>query len=459
MPKLFVFGIDGAPPELLFDKWLDNLPNIKKLMENGIYAKANSTIPPSTIIAWNSMFSGKDSSEIGVFSYTYKDKDGNAKLVSSNRIKCRLLWDILGEQNKRSVVLYVPLSYPVKPINGCMVGDFLTPSVESDCAYPESIREKIKMLGNPEIFFDVAVGLGEHKALDPDVLLEKTYEMTDMQIKLLKDLIVNEKWDFFVGVMIGTDRLQHMLWNHFDETHRKYIKGSKHKNALRDYYSYIDKKLGEIIELIDEGTIIMVASDHGMIKQEGKININNWLIKEGYLVLKESVKLDGKKRFSTDFIDTEKTLAYGIGAYYARIYINKEKAGSDYTKIREELIEKIKNIPDDKGRKIETVIYKTEEVYKYTSDSECPDLIVYFDDLRWASNPDLGQESMYSWETAVGADSAGHSRQGCFIISGKGISNKGKIDDIDIRQVAPTILKLLNLRIPGDIKIKAIEVQ
>ena len=458
MPKLFVFGIDGAPPELIFDKWLDKLPNIRKLMEKGVYAKSNSTIPPSTIIAWNSMFSGKDSSEIGVFSYTYKDKDGNIKLVSSNNIRCRLLWDIIGDQSKRSVVLYVPLSYPVKPINGCMVGDFLTPSVESHCAYPAGIREKIRMLGNHEIFFDVAVGLADHKALDPDALLEKTYEMTDMQIRLLKDLIVNEKWDFFVSVMIGTDRLQHMLWSHFDETHRKYIKDSRHKNALRDYYSYIDKQLGEIMELLDEDTIVMVASDHGMIKQEGKININNWLMKEGYLVLKESLKLEGKKRFSTDFVDMGKTLAYGGGAYNARIYINKEKAGKDYIKIRDELIEKIKNIPDDKGRKIDTIVYKTEEIYNDTSDPECPDLIVYFDDLRWASNPDLGQESLYSWETAVGADSAGHSRQGCFIISGKGIGNKGKIGDIDMRQIAPTILKLLNLEIPGDIGVKPIEV-
>ena len=72
----------------------------------------NSTIPPSTIVAWNSMMSGKDTSEIGVFSYTYKDEEGNSRLVSSKNIKCRLLWDLLGEQNKKSIALYVPLSYP-----------------------------------------------------------------------------------------------------------------------------------------------------------------------------------------------------------------------------------------------------------------------------------------------------------------------------------------------------------
>src|SRR3989338_6371569 len=139
--------------------------------------------------------------------------------------------------------------------------------------------------------------------------------------------------------MIGTDRLQHMLWNHFDETHRNFIVNSPYKNALKDYYKYLDKRLGTILDKIKnldrkdgKKTFIIIASDHGMIKQEGKININNWLIKEGYLVLKDAPK--EPTRFSTSFIDFEKSLAYGGGAYNARIYINKKLAGKDYKSIR-----------------------------------------------------------------------------------------------------------------------------
>src|SRR3989344_9631164 len=101
--RVFILGIDGAPPELIFDKWKDELPNIKRLMEQGSWAKMNSAIPPSTIVAWNSMISGKDTSEIGVFSYTYKDEKGESKIVDSSRIKCKLMWDILGEQGKKTI--------------------------------------------------------------------------------------------------------------------------------------------------------------------------------------------------------------------------------------------------------------------------------------------------------------------------------------------------------------------
>jgi len=171
MGKIFLFGIDGAPPELVFGKWLNDLPNIKKLMQKGAYAKINSAIPPSTIVAWNSMISGKDTSEIGIFSYT-KNEEG--RLVNSTDIKCKLMWDILDKAGKKSISLYVPLTYPVKQINGCMVSGFLTPGVDSNCVYPKKIREKIKKLGDTDCFFDLAVGLAGHKGLDIENLVKKT---------------------------------------------------------------------------------------------------------------------------------------------------------------------------------------------------------------------------------------------------------------------------------------------
>ena len=465
MTKILLFGIDGAAPELIFDKWLDDLPNIKRLMQNGSYAKLNSTIPPSTIIAWNAMISGKDPSEIGVFSYTFKDAEGNSRLVTSNNRKCRLIWDALRENGKKAVSLYVPLSFPVSQgsnptFPGSIVSGFLTPSVESDCAYPISLKNKIKQMGNTDIFFDVASGLASHKELDISQLVKNSYKMTEMQVTLLKDLLMNEEWDVFMSVMLGSDRLQHMLWRHFDETHRRHIQNSPHKNVLRDYYIYLDKQLGEILELVNQKTedfVIIVASDHGMVKQEGKININNWLIKEGYLVLKEEVDLTTRKRFKKDFVDLEKSTAWGGGAYNARVFINKNKVTNNYHQLRNEIKNKLLQIPDDKGNKIDTKVYFADEIYSDASSPECPDLTIYFDDLRWASNPDLGQEGLYSWHSAVGADSAGHSRQGCFIINGTGIPNKGLMKDLDIKQVAPTILKMLNIPIPQDIKVTPID--
>jgi len=368
------------------------------------------------------------------------------------------MWDILGKEGKRSVALYVPLSFPVKPIKGAMVSDFMTPGIDYECAFPESLKEKIKATGCADIFFDVAVGVASHKGLEVPELLDKTRRMTQAQLVVLKDLLANEKWDFFMSVMIGTDRLQHMLWNHFDKTHRRFIKDSPYRNALKDYYIYLDAELGKILAMLDNDTVVIVASDHGMIKQEGKININNWLMEKGYLKLKEGINQGEKRKFGIELVDMEKSIAYGSGAYHARVFINREKAGKKYAEIRKKIAEELKQITDDGGKKLQTKVFFSDEIYNDTSGTEMPDLTIYFDDLRWASNPDLGQEGLYSWKTAVGADSAGHSRQGCFVISGKGIAKKGKIDDIDIRQVCPTILKILGVKAPDGLKARAIGV-
>lgn len=459
MSKVFVFGIDGAPPDLIFKEWLDELPTIKSLMENGVYGKLNSTIPPSTITAWSSMMSGRDTSEIGVFSFTYKDEKGETKIVDSGRVRCKRLWDILSEQDKRSIVLYVPLTYPVKPIKGTMVGDFLSLGIDKQSVYPVFWAEKIKKMEKPELFFDVAVGLARYKAIELPELLDNVYCMTRMQLSLAKDLLINESWDFFVSVMIGTDRLQHMFWRHFDPSHRRYLPDSPYKDSLKKYYIYLDQQLGEMIKLLPEGTSVVVVSDHGFVKQEGKVNLNYWLMQKGYLVLKEEFKeeaLRNKTRFKFEMVDWLKSRAYGAGAYNGRLFLNKELLGQEYNSFREKLVRELKEIPDDSGKKMMTKVYRKEEIYKQPEHSECPDLTIYFDELRWASDPNLGPDGLYSWESAVGADNAGHSQQGIFIMAGEKIKKKGGLPNIDIRQVTPTILKLMGVETPKDIEIKPV---
>jgi predicted AlkP superfamily phosphohydrolase/phosphomutase len=458
-PKVFIFGIDGGSPDLIFDKWRDELPTFNKLMVNGVHAITKSSIPPISIAAWGSMLSGHDPSKQGIFGYTYKDKrTGESRVIKSTDVLVPRVWDILAKQKKHSIVTYVPLTFPAKKISGVMVTDFLTTGIDSNCAYPSTLKKEIKKLGDTELFFDVAKGLAGHKDMSPKELINKTYAMTQMQITLLKRLLKREKWDFAISVMLGSDRLQHMLWKHFDNTHRKYIKNSPYRNELKKYYQYLDKELGSIIKTLPSETTIVVASDHGMVKQNGKININNWLIKKGYLTIKKEyesqIKADKKIWFKKEMVDMSKTLVYASGAYQARIFINKKLAGRKYKKIREKLIKELKAIRDDRGKKIDTKVFKSEEIYQNPKHPECPDLTVYFDNLSWASNPDFGQKGLYAWESAAGADSAGHSSTGTLIAAGPTITKRGYIGLVDIRQITSSILKLAGAKIPKSIKAK-----
>lgn len=447
MAKVLVFGIDGASPDLVFNRWINELPTIKYLKEKGCYAKLNSTIPPSTILSWSSIFSGKDPSEFDVFSYTIKDKNNESRLVNSQDLKTERIWDILTKQKKQSIVLNVPLTYPIKEFSGYGLAGFLAPALNEGSAYPKELLELINEKF-PNYIFDVSVGLASYKNLEKKEMIKKIYEMTEIQIEALKFLLKNKKWDFASWVCIGTDRLQHTMWSYFDNKHNQFKGETEFKDVLKNYYKYLDKKLAEILNLIDKDTTVFLLSDHGFERMDGRVNLNDWLIKNKYLVLKNNPKKPEK--FDLKNIDWTKTKAYAVGAYFGRIFFNKKSRGQEgildeheVFKLQDEIISKLKNFEKPNKEKMKMVFYKPQEIYsgKYLENS--PDLYIYFDNLIWGINNDLGNLGLFSELTLTGSDEGGHSPQGIFLMSGKHVQEKGNLGELDIKQVMPKFLEQL----------------
>ncbi len=121
-------------------------------------------------------------------------------------------------------------------------------------------------------------------------------------------------------VEIGPDRIHHGFWKYSDPAHRKHEPGSPHQNAILDYYKYLDQELGEILSLIDDTTITVIVSDHGAQAMEGGVCINEWLIQEGYLTLRG--KPPGIVSLARAKIDWPRTVCWGEGGYYSRIFFN-----------------------------------------------------------------------------------------------------------------------------------------
>jgi len=435
--KVFIFGIDGAPPELIFDRWIDELPNMKKLMDNGSYAKMNSTIPPSTIMAWNSMMSGKNPGEFDVYSYTTKDSEGKMQLTTSNNFKAERVWDTLSKEGKKSIVLNVPLTYPIKPFNGFGASGFLTPEVNGKSIYPDKFLSMIKDKF-PEYQFDVSVGLASYKNIGKDEMVEKIYKMTEIQIEVLKYLLKNEEWDFGMWVCIGTDRLQHTMWSTFDEAHKDHNPNNHYKNVLKDYYKYLDTKLGEILDMLDENTTTIVVSDHGFNRMDGRVNLNDWLIKEGYMVTRN--KITTTQKFDSDNIDWEKTKAYAVGAYFGRVYFNN-LSEEETKRLQNEIISKLEDFRKPNGTPMRMIFHKPQEVYTGKYVKNAPSLYIYFDNLIWGVNNDLGNQGLYSELTLLGSDEGGHAPQGIFMTNA---SNKGNMNEIEITDIYHLIMDELH---------------
>ena len=70
-----------------------------------------------------------------------------------------------------------------------------------------------------------------------------------------------------------------------DPEHHLYEAGSAFEGAIRDYYVLLDGRVGRLLDMTNDDTVICLVSDHGAKRMKGAFCINEWLIEKGYLVL------------------------------------------------------------------------------------------------------------------------------------------------------------------------------
>jgi predicted AlkP superfamily phosphohydrolase/phosphomutase len=450
-PKLLIIGLDSAAPALVFERWRDELPTLRALMERGAYGKLLSTNPPITVPAWSAMMSSRDPGELGFYGFrNRKDHsyDGYA-FANSALVKYPRLWDWLGEAGKHCVVLGVPQTYPPSPVNGEMVTCFLTPSTKAQYTHPPELKAEVESVTDGYV-----LDVDDFRTPDKANLLKRCYEKTDKHLALAKHFMKTRPWDFFMLVEMGVDRMHHGFWSYMDPEHHKFERGNPFEGAMLEYYKHVDRELGELLRLAPADTLVLVVSDHGARKMDGGICFNEWLIREGYLTLAEPVTKPtpiGKVK-----IDWAKTKAWGDGGYYGRCFMNvrgREPSGTidpkDYEKVRSELIAGIESITDPKGRNIGSKAYRPEDIYRKVN-GVAPDLIVYFGDLSWRSVGAVGMGGIHTFENDTGPDEANHDWHGLFILTTNGAPAPlhGMQEGVTIYDVAPTLLRLLGQPIP-----------
>jgi predicted AlkP superfamily phosphohydrolase/phosphomutase len=350
----------------------------------------------------------------------------------------------------------MPPTYPVQPINGSIVSGFITPDITSDYTYPAELKKEIEE-NVGEYILDV-----KFRTEEKEELLSNIYNMTKIQFKTVKYLIKNKEWDYFHFVIIGLDRLHHAFWKYYDKFHQKYESGNKYENEMRKYYKYLDKEIGEILEILNDNTTVIIASDHGAKAMKGCLCVNMALEKLGLLKFKTNPKPG--TRFENAEIDWNQTYAWGWGGYYARIFLNlegREENGlikqEDYEKTRDDIAKKIKSIKDDNNNPMNTIVFKPGDIFSILN-GDPPDLMVYFDDLNWRSAGTVGYNNMYLTENDTGPDDAVHDYFGVLVIYDP---NKKIGIDIGIKSIldiAPTALNILGIEVPNYMKGKIIKI-
>jgi predicted AlkP superfamily phosphohydrolase/phosphomutase len=304
--------------------------------------------------------------------------------------------------------------------------------------------------------------------MDEQTFMEDLYKAFDDRAQVILDRIDSRKWDVLVGVIESTDRVQHMMWRFMDDRHPMYdaALAAKYGGAIETFYRRADQFVAEVLEHLEPGTDLLIVSDHGFHSWRKAVNLNTWLVQQGYMVIHG--QQPGEKKLDDLFggaefwenVDWSKTRAYamGLGQIYFNLRGREAKGivspGAEATRLADELAARLLTMQDpEDGAKIVRAVYKRDDVYSGEY-------------LGNAAELQVGMEEGFrvSWQTTLGGSPQGivypnmkkwsGDHGGYDFATTAGVlvaSRRINRNDPSIMDIAPTVLKYFGVSIPGTI--------
>jgi predicted AlkP superfamily phosphohydrolase/phosphomutase len=434
--RLVVIGLDGTPHTFLQRMVREgHMPHFARITEGAGFARMNSVYPTVSSVAWSCYMTGVNPARHGIFGFVDR-KPGSygTTIPSSRQMTARTLWEMLSEAGKRVIVMNVPVTYPPRPVNGILIGGFLSPKLER-AVYPAEKTSLIQSLGYR---IDTDPWLARESR---DKLFADVEDCLARRRKTLLHLMDNEPWDFFQCHLMETDRLYHFSWEQYETDDPVYVP------RFYQVIHHIDDLLGEVLRRVERaGAELMVLSDHGFCTLKYEVYVNTWLAQKGWLTLPdpkpERVQLKdvgpGSQVYSLD---------------PGRIFINmqgREPSGTvpqaEYEVWRERIAEAamIELRDPETGEPMLERVIKREEIYDGPGLDRAADLILvprYGYDLKGA----FGKESLtFKGEALVGM----HTYDDAMIaVRGRPLAAQG----CGIVDATATVLKLMDVKYPTDL--------
>ncbi len=292
------------------------------------------------------------------------------------------------------------------------------------------------------------------RIIDEGQFLEQAYLINREREKMLFNELDKVKKGAVICVFDITDRIQHMLWRYIDPGHpaNEGKDTTLHKDAIEKLYLKVDETVGRLLQYLDDRTVFIVMSDHGFKSFRRGINLNSWLMREGYLHLKNGNKQSGDW---FDGVDWSKTKAYalGLGGVFANLK-GRESQGIVEPEELPNLVMEIKDLltglkDEADGEVAIKNVYDAREVYAGPYVVEGPDLVIGYNTgyrASWDGVTGKVTDEVFSDNTKAwsGDHCIDPSCVPAVLISNRKIT----VDNPSIQDVAPSILNLFGVKPP-----------
>jgi len=473
-------GLDGANWDLL-EGWLDEgrLPNLQRLIDDGVGGVSESCLPPITVPNWKCYATGKNPGKLDVFRFDRIDTANRDHVFhDATDFKSAELWDYLNDAGLRAGVVNKPSTYPPKDIDGFVVAggpdasETTYRSLDTGFASPPDVEEFLR----EEVDYEVHPSPMISPTQKGEEEVEAVLDLVDVRFEAAERLLEREDPEFLHLTVFYSMALQHYFYDG--------------EPVLRAWQR-IDEHLGTFV---DEGHDILVMSDHGTWPVDTVFYVNAWLEQNGYLeteagvdstlrqlgvtkeralavaktlgmaetlgsVVPEQIQRmlpweEGVKRDRVlSVLDWEETTA--VASNQGPIYLNVPRDHPDYESIRDDIIRELEAATHpETGQSLVEAVHRGEEYYEGPYADHAPDLL-------------LDQGTNVHVSDAVGpedpvADSGvwagGNMPEGVFLFSGPSFRSEGLSSEASITDLAPTVLHAMGAAVPDDMDGEVLDV-
>ncbi|MGI5820319.1 MAG: alkaline phosphatase family protein [Armatimonadota bacterium] len=266
---LWIIGLDGLDPDLVL-RWVTSgeLPTLASCMERGVFGTLRSTCNELTTSAWTTVATGANPGAHGIYNFQER-VPGEYRLYLPNSTYRGLpaFWDVAGDDQRRVILARVPMTFPLQPLNGLAVADWLAPSpATAGFTYPEQLGPELVRRFGHALWGDP---VGDHMMRgfrDHRRFLRRLIARVDQTFDLFQHLLSMQDTDLLFGYVQDTDVAGHILWRHHDAgspLHRPDTPPDL-RDALLSVYQRVDRDLGRLLERREFDGNLMIVSDHGM---------------------------------------------------------------------------------------------------------------------------------------------------------------------------------------------------
>ena len=179
----------------------------------------------------------------------------------------------------------------------------------------------------------------------------------------------------------SVDQGSHMLYHYADREHPLHEPDARLGAGIRTLYEQMDEALGRVRQAVDYETTLIVMSDHGFAPFYRGVNLNTWLLEQGYVTLRDPARQGEAPLFLN--VDWSGTRAYAFGL--AGLYVNLRgrerdgvvEPGAAYERLLDDLERDLLAMVDPRtGQQPVSLVYRTRERYDGPHLDLGPDLIV-----------------------------------------------------------------------------------